>query len=48
MAKSSIDLENRKWQETYHPLDDYSGSDLEAAENNWNDNIMKMVEGDWD
>jgi hypothetical protein len=32
----------------YDPLDEYSVSDCEAAENNLNDNIMKMIEGDWD
>ncbi|KAA6414270.1 MAG: hypothetical protein FRX48_02633 [Lasallia pustulata] len=42
------DVEDWKWQETYHPLDDYSGSDLEAAEDNLNDDIIKMIEGDWD
>ena len=48
IAKSSIEVEDRKWQKIYYPFDDYSGSKLEAAENNWNDNIMKMVERDWD
>ena len=26
-------MENRKWQETYHLLDDYSGSGLAVVEN---------------
>jgi len=47
VANGSIDVEDRKWRETYDPLDGYSGSDLEAAENNLNDDIIKMIEGDW-
>ncbi|KAM5357656.1 hypothetical protein ACJZ2D_016044 [Fusarium nematophilum] len=42
------DRESRRFEEQYHILDAYSGSDYEAAENNFNDDMMKMIEGDWD
>ena len=35
----------RKIGEYYHPLDDYSGDDLEAAENSWSDDMARMIEG---
>jgi hypothetical protein len=28
----------------YHPPDEYTGSDYEAAENNLNDDIMSVIE----
>ncbi|KAL8937602.1 MAG: hypothetical protein Q9216_004342 [Gyalolechia sp. 2 TL-2023] len=42
------EVDNRKYRDVYDPLDDYSGSDLEAAENNLNDDLAKMIEGNWD
>ncbi|KAL8769052.1 MAG: hypothetical protein Q9209_004838 [Squamulea sp. 1 TL-2023] len=41
-VKEAVD--DRKYREVYDPLDCYSGSDYEAAENNLNDDIMKMMD----
>lgn len=35
--------EFQRYYEPYHPLDDY-----EAVESNLNDNIMKLIEENWD
>ncbi|KAL8786503.1 MAG: hypothetical protein Q9213_002730 [Squamulea squamosa] len=48
VANISIAADDRKYGgDFFHPLDGYSDSDYEAVENNLNDDLMKMIEGDW-
>lgn len=37
--------EEARYQVPYHPLDDYSGDDYVAVENNMDDDMMKVIEG---
>lgn len=46
-SKFNIEREASKYRELYHPLDDYSGDDYEAAENNLNDDILSFIEDNW-
>ena len=39
-------VESREGQEHYLPFDS-DDSDDEATQNNFNDDMMKMIEGDW-
>lgn len=39
--------EEARYQVPYLPLDDYSGGDYEAVENDMDDDMMKVIEGGW-
>lgn len=43
---AQVGVESRKRQEHYLPFDPDDSED-EAIQNNFNDDLMKMLEGDW-
>lgn len=47
LTRSLVRLWRKDQNELYYPWDDYSGSEAEAVMNNCNDDMIKIMEGDY-